>query len=357
MKKSIIIGSLIFIFLILIYITLNNYIFIYKIYSQGLVIPSKEWTLSRAMDGNFVSSFKDNIKGVTTAFDVTEFSRGDVVGFNLSPSFEEANYIFQGDTIGYIQSNEEQRRLIELEGILDVLNSELLFFTTGQKPEDIQVTDEILKRAVQDFETEKILFSRNKKLFEDSVITRLEMDILINQLKLKEHEVNIVTAEYNSAITGEKPEREKLIKSKINLNQNQIKKIKERLQYFTIIAPFSGAIMKNSNNLPDIMKINVFDTTSMMVLIPVEIFDKRFTQIGDKVQIITKSDSKILEGSVAKIDNISQKINNRQVFFVTAEVKDPNLEHIGELTEVKIMTREVSVWEYLIRSFNKTISK
>jgi hypothetical protein len=161
--------------------------------------------LSRAGDGNFISSFKDNLKGVTTSFDVTEFSRGDVVGFELNPNFEEANYVFQGDTIGYINSNEEQRRLIELEGALDVLNSELLFFTTGQKPEDIQVTDERLKRAKQDLETEKILFSRNQKLFEDSVITQLEMDILLNMLKLKEYEVHIMTAEYNSAITGEKP--------------------------------------------------------------------------------------------------------------------------------------------------------
>jgi hypothetical protein len=94
-----------------------------------------------------------------------------------------------------------------------------------------------------------------------------------------------------------------------------------------------------------------------MVLLPVEIFDKRFTKTGDKIQILTKSDSKMLEGSVVKIDNVIQKINNRQVFFVTAEIKDPNLEHIGELTEVEIMTREVSVWEYLVRSFNKTISK
>ena len=345
------------IFLGLMYLLLNSYTFIYKIYAQGLVVPGKEWMLSRAGDGNFISSFKDNLKGVTTSFDVTEFSRGDVVGFELNPNFEEANYVFQGDTIGYINSNEEQRRLIELEGALDVLNSELLFFTTGQKPEDIQVTDERLKRAKQDLETEKILFSRNQKLFEDSVITQLEMDILLNLLKLKEYEVHIMTAEYNSAITGEKPEQEKLIKSKINLTQNQIKKIKERLGYFTVVSPFSGVIMKNSNHLPDVMKINVFDTTSVMVLLPVEIFDKRFTKTGDKIQILTKSDSKMLEGSVVKIDNVIQKINNRQVFFVTAEIKDPNLEHIGELTEVEIMTREVSVWEYLVRSFNKTISK
>ncbi|MFD2034404.1 hypothetical protein ACFSKL_06355 [Belliella marina] len=355
--KTVLTGTMIVLFAGLVYFLLNSYLLTYKIHTQGLVIPGKEWTLSRSGDGNFISSFKDNIKGVTTSFNVTEFSRGDVVGFELNPDFEEANHIVQGDTIGYIHSNEEQRRLIELVDALEVLNSELLFFTTGQKPEDIQVTDEKLKLAKQDLETEKILFERNRKLFEDSVITHQEMDLFLNQLKLKEYEVQIRAAEYSSAITGEKPEQEELIKSKIIRTQNQIEKIRERLGHFTVVSPFGGVIMKNSNNLPDMMKINVFDTTSVMVLLPVEIFDKRFTHRGDKVRILTKSDRKILEGNVIKIDNVVQKINNRQVFFVTAEVKDQNLEYIGELTEVEIITGEVSAWEYLTRSFNKTISK
>jgi hypothetical protein len=36
----------------------------YNIYSMGLMIPAKEWVLTRSSDGNFVTSFKDNIKGV-----------------------------------------------------------------------------------------------------------------------------------------------------------------------------------------------------------------------------------------------------------------------------------------------------
>ncbi|GAB3647349.1 hypothetical protein GCM10028791_09190 [Echinicola sediminis] len=336
---------------------MDNISLTYKIYSQGLMQPHKEWSLTRTVDGNFVSSVKDNLRGVNTSYNVTEFTRGDIVQFKLSNELEKLGAVAQGDTIGYIESNEEQRKLAGLRDELGVLNSELMFFTTGQKQEDIEVIQEQLNSVKQDFRTQEVLYERSLNLYEDSVISKQDIEILSNQLKLKEYEVLIKSAELSSARTGEKSEQEKLIRSKIELIKNQMQKIEERIDHFTIVSPFSGVLMKNSGTTPDMMKLNVYDNSSLMALAPVEIYDREFMELDQEVIIYTKSDRKILEGRVVKLDNVIQKLNNRQVFFVTAQINTDKPSYVGELTELEVVASEISTLEYLKRSFQKIISR
>lgn len=329
----------------------------YKIYSRGLVIPAKEWVLTRSSDGNFVTSFKDNIKGVNTSFNVTEFSRGDVVEVSLSPKFLEDNFVFKGDTIGFVNSNEEQRRLRELEDDLQVLKAELMFFTTGQKPEDRDITRERLRLAQADLATEKLLFDRNLKLFRDSVITKQEIEILENTLKIKEIEVLIRDAEFRSTITGEKPEQEKLIESRIVQIQNQINKIQERLENFLILAPFDGFLVQNSIDTPDMMKIIVYEKGEMVSLIPIDIFDKKYLSYQNLVKIDFRSIDKSQTAKILKIDNVIQRINQKQVFFITSTFYTDEINHVGELADVEIITERISLFDYLERMISKTISR
>lgn len=343
--------------IILIFFLLKFLTIEYKIYSRGLVIPAKEWVLTRSSDGNFVTSFKDNIKGVNTSFNVTEFSRGDVVEVSLSSKFLEDNLVLKGDTIGFVNSNEEQRRLRELEDDLQVLKAELIFFTTGQKPEDRDITRERLRLAHADLETENLLFQRNLKLFQDSVITKQEIEILENTLRVKEIEVLIRDAEYRSTITGEKPEQEKLIESKIIQIENQISKIQERLGNFIIVAPFDGVLVQNSLETPGMMKIIVYEKNKMVSLIPVDIFDKKYLSMENLVKINLRSIDKELNAEILKIDNVIQRINQRQVFFITAIFFTDEINHVGEVADVQIVTEKITLFEYIERMIHKTISR
>jgi cell division protein ZapA (FtsZ GTPase activity inhibitor) len=342
--------------IILVFILLNFLTIDYTLYSRGLVIPAREWTLSRSSDGKFVTSFKDNLKGLNTAFNVTEFSRGDVVEVSLFDKFLEDNKVFKGDTIGFVDSNEEQRRLRELEDDLQILKAELLFFTTGQKPEDRDISQEKLRLAKADVETEKLLFERNLKLFQDSVITKQEIEILENTLRIKEIEVLIRDAEFRSAITGEKPEQEKLIESQIIQIENQISKIKERLGSFTILAPFDGFLVQNSLDTPGMMRIIVYEESKMVSIIPVDIFDKKYLSVENPVKVYLRSIGKNLNAEIFKIDNVIHRINQRQVFFVTAVFYTDEIHHVGELTDVEIAIEKINLLEYIKRLFFKTIA-
>ncbi|MBD8489077.1 hypothetical protein IFO69_09995 [Echinicola sp. CAU 1574] len=343
-------------FAILIFL-LNNVSVNYTITTQGLVVPYKEWKLTRSIDGNFISSIQDNLKGVSSSYKVAEFSRGDVVEFKFDSDLEWSNHVSEGDTIGFIDSNEEQRKLLELYDQLKVMKSELLFYKTGQKLEDIDVLKSQMDLLEQDYETESKLFERNLVLYNDSLLSKQDIEISYNQLKLKEYEVQIKGAELKSAKTGEKPEQEKLIQSKILLLNNQIKKIEDRIENFTITCPINGMLSKNTNELSDMLNVKVYDISELMVIAPVEIFDKYFTKSGQEVVVYTKSDRTELRGKVVKLDNVVQQINNRQVFFVTALANGSAKDYIGELIELEIFSEEITVLEYFRRSFHKIISK
>ncbi|MCC5937674.1 MAG: hypothetical protein JJU34_10350 [Lunatimonas sp.] len=331
---------------------------VYTIHSRGMVLPGKAWELQRFADGNFITLLKDNFKGITDRFNVTEFSRGDVVEFRLLHNAEENPWIRQGDTLGYINSNEEQRRYRQLQDELEVLQAELLFYTTGQKPEDIEVSWEKLKLAEQDLKTETLLFQRNQVLYEDSVISKREHEIFENTLKLKEAELQIRSAEYTSAITGDKPEQELLIRSKIIQTTNQLEKISERLSYFTVISPIDGILKKNIDLLPDRMQLTVWDTSRLAVVIPIEVFEKKFIKLGNEISFYSLSEKTYLTGKITSINNLVQQSNNKQVVFATAEVDENiSLETLGELVEVKILGEEISLKEYVHRIINKTISR
>ncbi len=64
----------------------------YNIETKGLVLPAHEWSLIRSIEGNLISSYKDNIKGSVNSFGVTEFQRGDVVEFKLHPKISSGKY-------------------------------------------------------------------------------------------------------------------------------------------------------------------------------------------------------------------------------------------------------------------------
>jgi hypothetical protein len=351
------IPAVIVICIIVSFLAVKDIDFNYNINTTGVVLSSKEWTLARTIDGNLISSFKDNVLGSTNSFNVTEFSRGDVVEFRLNPNIGDRDYIQKGDTIGTIYSNEEQRKLNQLQGELAVLESELLFSTTGRKPEDVLIAREKMKLAEQDFETEQKLFERNLKLYEDSIISKQQFEIISNNYKLKEFQKQIANAEFHSAITGEKPEQELLIKSKIRLIKDQINKMKERLNYFVITSPVDGLIMKNTNRFTDEILLKVLDNSKFVVIAPVNIQDRKYISKGNEIILRSNSGEILGKGEIVALDNIIQIVNSRQAFFTKAILYETYNVILGELGEIEINTGEVDFSEYSRRILNLSASR
>jgi multidrug resistance efflux pump len=143
--------------------------------------------------------------------------------------------------IGTIYSNEEQRKLIQLRGQFDVLYAELEFYSAGEKPEDVEKASTRLQLAQQQLETQQRLMERSRSLYQDSLISEQQFELEANEFRLKEISKNVAKAQYRSAITGDKPERAGLIRTKIEVLKQQIEQLRARINYFTLVSPLSLA--------------------------------------------------------------------------------------------------------------------
>jgi hypothetical protein len=313
----------------------------YLVTGKGIVLPAGEWALQRTADGNIMSSYKNHKTGAVEHYGLTEFQRGDVAAFKINKQLFELGYVKAGDTVGLVASNEEQRQLIQLTGDLGILNNELLFYTTGQKPEDVETALEELKLAEQELETEKKLLTRSAELHRDSVISDQEFEIAENQLQVKRIRKQIAQARYQSVITGDKPEQALLLEAKIRAVEMQVDQIRERLQAFNFLSPFNGMVVYDRGAEASHTLIRLADTSSFVAILPLKALHMEEIINGQTATI--KQGAIQIPGRIIAIDNVSQFVDGRQAFYVTLEFPHhPGLKS-GTFAEISIHADDLSL--------------
>lgn len=304
-----------------------------------VIHPTEEWELCKTIDGNLISVHKNHRKNYVQNYAVTEFQRGDAVRFVLNPKIFDKEQLTIGDTIGYVYSNEEQRRLIQLLGQLGVLSAELEFHTTGQKPEDVLFAERKLILAQQELETQRKLMRRSEELIIDNVISKEQYDIDLNELKVKELSVELARVNLSSVDTGEKPEMEKLIRSKIAALSNEIEQIQNRLDLLTVVSPISGKILIDhgsmiktvvSQNNETIVKIVSNDRP--IGLMPIRMTHRAAISTGNQVTF-RKHDAK---GKVVLINNTAQISVSSPYLFYVVDLEDYDKYTFGEIQDVVV---------------------
>ena len=316
----------------------------YKIESRVFFMPASTFSLTRTVDGNLITSLNNHIKGTVTNYGITEFERGDVVQFVLSDKVSNQKYLQKGDTLGWIYSNEEQKNLITLKGELDILKAELLYYTTGQKPEDVLTAESQLSLSKEQLSIQQKLMKRSERLFKDSVIAAQEYDIELNKLRVKEVEVAIAEARYSSITTGAKGEQEKLVRAKIANLESQVNQVAARLAYFTFTTPIAGIIL--NKQVPDTGQsvIAVADTSQMIGIVPVQLKERSYLKIGDNVNCYN------WKGQIINMDNSVSIIDRKQAFYTTVlwDYNDRLLP--GSSHQVHIVCDKITLYEYLKRA-------
>ena len=325
----------------------------YKINTRGIVYPSKEWQIIKTDDGSLLNVLKNNHNNTISYYSVTEFQRGDFAEFVLNEVIFGKEKIFKGDTIGYIKSNEEQRRYNELKGELAARESLLKVYSTGAKPEEIAVAYENMMLAKQEYETQKKITERNKILHEDNYISDEEYELSFNSYKTLLYSYNIAKSEYNAVTTGAKKEQIDYIKASIQSLKIQISDIENLINSFTLLSPFTGIIIKqHGNNSEENAVISLADISNFIVILPVELYQVEYLQTGQNVYLRTNSNRQPINAKIIDIDNSVQMINFRQKIFVTAKIiNDENSKNVipNMLVDVEIDCGKLPAKEYFKR--------
>jgi hypothetical protein len=324
--------------------------FPYTVPTRGMVLAVNEWTLSRTSNGYLVSTLKDNKYGRLNSYSITEFQRGDVAEFVLNPKLYQNASIGKGDTLGVLYSNEEERRLLQLQDELQVAMASLQMYNTGRKPEQVLKAEEQVKLARQEFVIHQKLLERQRTLYQDSMIAVQDFELAENEFAVKQLQLNIAETQYQNVITGEKPEQIQMIRTKINLLKGQIAKVEDRLSRFTLIAPISGMeVKKKGKSLNEDILLQIADTSAYVVVLPVDYSESSYLEPGQTVRFRVKSGPPV-EGEIIAIDNTIQLVDGRQAIFITALLENSRVKLLpGTFLEATIVGEPVTPLQYFAR--------
>jgi hypothetical protein len=346
---------LVLIFLILVILAVAAfYIEIpYNINTRGIVMPAREWNLVRLSDGTILNTAKNNITNKISYYSVLEFQRGDHAEFIANMRVFSGNTINIGDTVGYIRSFEEERRLLGLQSALEEQKGLLKISLSGEKHEEVNAARERLVLAEHEYETQGKLMARIESLWENGVIADEAWELARNEYLVKRQNINIARSVLEMVSTGAKPEERELIETNIRSYNRQIEQTKNRIAAFNILAPISGTIIREQSSSPGIdpiIRVACLDT--MIVTLPVELYQLSYIDNGNMVNLRINSGRTVYPAKIINVDNTIQYLDRRQNVFVTAAVENntgrfmPNM-----LLQAEIVGGTISLRDYLSRTF------
>lgn len=300
-----------------------------------------------------VSVYKDHLRNSITDFSVTEFQRGELAGFRVNDKILSQEFINAGDTIGIINSSDEERRYVELLAELQVQKSLLKVHSTGEKPETVQMAYEEMIKAERELETQQKMTDRNEILFNDSVIAAEEYELSQNELLIKQQNRNIARSNFEAVSTGAKEEQLNFLMASINALELQLGQVENRLQSFHILSPVDGKISGRRAIQPgEEIMISISDNSKRLVILPVEIHQLPYIEAGQQVVLKTGILGVSLTANIISVDNVVQMVDQRQNVFITALLNEDGPDIIpGMIVDASIRCGMVSVADYFKRLF------
>jgi hypothetical protein len=342
-----------FIFLVLIALSaVGHYVQIpYNIITKGVILPVKEWRLTRLPDGTILNSQKNNLANRISYYSVLEFQRGDHAEFLANEKIFSGKTVRKGDTVGYVRSYEEERRLLGLLTALEEQKGLLQISLSGERQEEINSARQRLVLAEQEYETQKRLMARMQALHKTGVIADEAWDLAQNDYQVKKQNINITRSVVEMLAAGAKPEERELIRTNIRSYQRQIEQTENRIDAFNILTPFSGTIIRDQSHEPgNETIIRVADMERLMVTFPVELYQLAYIQTDTPVNLRVNSSRRSYRARIINIDNTVQFIEQKQRIFVTGVIEEnPGMFMPDMLVQAEIVCGEISAWNYIRR--------
>lgn len=326
----------------------------YNINTKGVVVPLKEWSLTRLSDGTILNTEKNNLTNRISYFSVMEFQRGDHAEFIVNEKVFNGSHVSKGDTVGYIRSYEEEKRLLELTGGLEEQRGVLQVYLTGEKQEEVDVAMERVILAEQEYEIQKKFLARSQILYETGVISDEKWELALNDYQVKRQNMNIARSVGEALASGSKQEEIDLVRNNIRFFERQIEQAEKRIDAFTLIAPFSGTIareqMLEQIDMESLMRL--VNTEVLIVRLPVDLYQLDYITNGNQINLHMNSGRNTYRATVIEVDNTVQFIDQRQNVFITAMVEENTDRFIPNmLVEAEIECGNLSAWSFMKRIF------
>lgn len=347
-KNKIIILTLIIAVVIIIFLPIKVP---YKISSVAKLMPARQWLLSRGADGDILTTTIDNLSGINNSYQLTSFERGESMVLDINRDLRNGQQVNKGDTIGIIYSSNQQEKLIELKGELQVLTATLKASTSGVKRTEVKESRERLEMARSEYMKQQKIVERLNKLLKKELIAEEDFQTASDELTVLEKAVNVREAELESSLSGDKDEQINLLMKQIDAVENKISFLKKEIDsQNSIITPFDGRIERSFSQ----DTILVLSNYKMgIALVPVSIDEADYLNEGDEIKFESTNSEEVLSGIVQTKQSVMQMIGGKQCIMVLATIYSISKPFIsGIITESEIDCGSIPLITYLERNIN-----
>ncbi len=316
----------------------------YSLVVQGKVLPGQLWLLQRETDGSMLVTLRDHRQNIVSSYTAYQVERGDVLSFNLSPRLHRDGQINTGDTIGFIHSNMITGEMASLRGDLEVARSMLDVNNTGEKKSLIEAARSQLSLSREQALLQNRILERQKDLYDSNLVSREMYEITQGTSKIYDLQASVAEAQLKALETGSKPEQIQLSLSQITSLESEIKVLEKRLDQFVLISPLDGELF-TPFSAESLMFIA---DTSRLVYMPVGLRDLTEVKVAQIFQVRTPVTAEEIKGKIIKVDQMIQRLNDQQVFFVIGLLeKRHTLLPLNQIIPCSIKGQSKTPWNYL----------
>lgn len=325
----------------------------YTIRAKGMVKPLQEWSLHMAPDGILSASLEDHLLSGLSQYHVMELQRGDVMSFRFNRELIAKGWVEAGDTIAWGRSHDLSMRLTEAKGNLAYQQALLQVYLSGDKPEIIRMARQESELARQEASTQEKLTARIVQLYEQDLVPEQDYELAMNELKVRQAELDIAEARLEAILAGEKDEQVELARSRIATLERQVEGLIHHLDDMNILSPISGMVLRQRelNGEAGNEVIRLASSSGLLVLAPVNLNESHLLKTGQAARISSEHNRREIQGRLVDVDNSVQWLNRRPSVFVTILIEENNEHGLmpNTLVDTYITTDTLRLKDYLLR--------
>ena len=318
----------------------------YSFQATSLVYPAKEWYLKRGQNDTYVSELYDLKTNSVSNLKSYIFERGDIPEVHLKEGLQSNDFVNTSDTIAYIHSYFIENELTRLRNSKAVEEAGLNAERTGKKQELIDIANQKYEYAKQQLNLEKKNFTRQEKLFNDSIISQAEYEIYENKYNLAKINVQIARNDLLSLQSGEKTEEIEYIEKKIESYSKQIDKLENLQEQYYIKPPIGGVVSFRPGNESI---VTVIDTSKYILKIPVKVYNIQYLKNISAIRFSVPGYNDKIDASFIDLDENVNFQANQQMVIAKALINSNYKIYPGMAVQCKVICDEITIFEFLKR--------
>ncbi len=322
----------------------------YSFEATAKIYPVKEWKLLRGTEEGFWSQTYDYSTDALGDFKNYRFERGDIAELEIMEDLVFDSHVDANDTIAEIKSFFIENEIVRLENLRDVETANKDVVSTGEKQSLVEQAERQYNYALQQLDLEKKNFSRQEKLFLDSVITAADYDLYENTLKLAEINVQVAFDALEALKSGQKDQVVNVSEQTIRSYQKEIERLEKQKEQYTITTPIGGILTYNTE-IGGIVKVS--DINNLLLKIPVAYQHSSYLDDLYKVTFSTPDNKITVHAEFKGFDENVSLIQGQQFVIARAITTEssPGI-YPGMVVKCRIYCDKVTILEYLKRNFS-----